>query len=940
MDAGNFRGVLEGVATNSAYKFESPLPDRPGFNTQGKAIAIRVNQYKVAQFPQRDIFQYDINIGTGAEARGKVMAIWKSKGVQNELKAKHNGPWLWDGNKIAWSSADIPELRILVNLDAERGREPRGTPDTCYCVIKQTKQVRLAAIDAYLTKKIPFDNSVLEGINFLDHCIRAWPTEQYCAVKRSFFSKGNAQVALDNVIIAQKGVYSSIRLCNPKPSNGPPSTGLAVNVDVANGTFWAAQDVHQAARNFCKDRNRNLDWNVFLNQVKPVSSSSGLTMSDDFKNLRKFGKLKFYAKHRGKSHADQMKQYTIKKLVFDQKYGPGGGNAKNVKFDWKLKNSGNPPKVQNISVYDFFKKQYNIDIQHWQLPLIETARDGYFPMELCTLVANQKYQYKLSPDQTAAMIKFAVTRPKQRLESINHGVGMLKWHQDPYLNYFGVKVDPNMTITNARLLQNPEISYQGSKVNPGTQGRWDLRGKKFLLPNLEPLKSWGVIIVGNNTVDEPTVRNFLNVFIQTYTGHGGKVANRNPHIYTQPQGMDLGEAVAAGRQAIGNAAAGMPQIILFVLPGRDSFMYERLKKSMECRFAMFSQMMNIAHVRKAQPQYCSNVCMKLNAKLGGTTCKIISGPSPAALPFPRPTMIIGADVSHASPGSQQASMAAMTMSFDTIACRYAAAVQTNGHRVEMITKTNIEGMLGFLFPEWVKQVGKGALPQHIYYFRDGVSEGQYAHVLDQEVAHIKEFIASRYPQAAAIKFTITVCSKRHHIRFFPKEGDNMAADKNANSLPGTLVERDVTHPFEYDFYLSSHSAIQGTARPVHYHVLKDEAQTPPNEFQAMIYKHCYQYMRSTTPVSLFPAVYYAHLASNRARAHEGSAASSGPRGGQKFEEQQQDDAQRRAAGHSTMGGSSRSGDNTSEARPLLPMGELESADRERVIRLRTGMWYI
>jgi hypothetical protein len=29
--------------------------------------------------------------------------------------------------------------------------------------------------------------------------------------------------------------------------------------------------------------------------------------------------------------------------------------------------------------------------------------------------------------------------------------------------------------------------------------------------------------------------------------------------------------------------------MFFVLPGRDSFMYERLKKNMECRFAMVSQ---------------------------------------------------------------------------------------------------------------------------------------------------------------------------------------------------------------------------------------------------------------------------------------------------------------------------------------------------------------
>lgn len=63
--------------------------------------------------------------------------------------------------------------------------------------------------------------------------------------------------------------------------------------------------------------------------------------------------------------------------------------------------------------------------------------------------------------------------------------------------------------------------------------------------------------------------------------------------------------------------------------------------------------------------------------------------------------------------------------------------------------------------------------------------------------------------------------------------------------------------FEYDFYLCAHSAIQGTARPVHYHVILDEAGVPPNEFQRMVYQMSYQYMRSTTPVSLckFPFLF-------------------------------------------------------------------------------------
>lgn len=110
-------------------------------------------------------------------------------------------------------------------------------------------------------------------------------------------------------------------------------------------------------------------------------------------------------------------------------------------------------------------------------------------------------------------------------------------------------------------------------------------------------------------------------------------------------------------------------------------------------------------------------------------------------PFSCPTMIIGADVSHAAPGSNGASFAAITMSMDKIAARYAAAVETNGIRVEMIATRNMEDMLKPLIQHWSENVGGGRLPEHVYYFRDGVSEGQYQNVLTQEVADIKRIFA-------------------------------------------------------------------------------------------------------------------------------------------------------------------------------------------------------
>lgn len=104
-------------------------------------------------------------------------------------------------------------------------------------------------------------------------------------------------------------------------------------------------------------------------------------------------------------------------------------------------------------------------------------------------------------------------------------------------------------------------------------------------------------------------------------------------------------------------------------------------------------------------------------------------------------MIIGADVSHAAPGSSEASFAAITVSMDQICARYAAAVEANGFRAEMITSKNIEKMLTPLIEHWKENIGSGRIPDQVYYFRDGVSEGQYDTVLNTEVEAMKQLFS-------------------------------------------------------------------------------------------------------------------------------------------------------------------------------------------------------
>lgn len=285
-------------------------------------------------------------------------------------------------------------------------------------------------------------------------------------------------------------------------------------------------------------------------------------------------------------------------------------------------------------------------------------------------------------------------------------------------------------------------------------------------------------------------------------------------------------------------------------------------------------------------------------------------------------MMIGVDVSHGQHGQQgipQASLAAITMSMDKDCVQYAACCQTNGYRVEVLNRDCVQKTVGSLIEQWCA-INQGA-PQHVFYFRDGVAEGEFDKVLQQEIDEVRNMFIEK-ARGAKPKITVIVGTKRHHIRFFPV--NQADGDKNGNPLPGTIVETEVTHPFHYDFYLCSHFALQGTARPVHYHVLLDEIHMPVDLLQTMIYQQCYQYMRSTTPVSLHPAIYYAHLAAARARAHEDVAASvKDPRN---------------LAEHKAPAPSSRLPTTVLD---LLPIGDKDSGARDDNINFfKRTMWFI
>ena len=223
------------------------------------------------------------------------------------------------------------------------------------------------------------------------------------------------------------------------------------------------------------------------------------------------------------------------------------------------------------------------------------------------------------------MIRFAVTKPPQRRKAIEAGLKKLDWANDPVLKSYGMKINPTMLTTNARILDPPEPLFaKGATAKPSFSGRWDLRGKVFLLPNDRPLKVWGIVVLASQdprpSVSKDQVEAFKKNFISLYRGHGGQIENVSPPIVGGI--LDDAKAIEAAFMAAGNQQNARPQMLLVILSNRSAEVYNRVKKSCDCRYGVMSQCVQGSNVVKNQPQYCSNVLMKFNCKLGGTTSSI------------------------------------------------------------------------------------------------------------------------------------------------------------------------------------------------------------------------------------------------------------------------------------------------------------------------------
>ncbi|KAL1874884.1 hypothetical protein Daus18300_003425 [Diaporthe australafricana] len=328
------------------------------------------------------------------------------------------------------------------------------------------------------------------------------------------------------------------------------------------------------------------------------------------------------------------------------------------------------------------------------------------------------------------------------------------------------------------------------------------------------------------------------------------------------------------RVMYGNKSAMKLNLLYVILPVKHTALYNRVKHICDVKLGV----RNICSVgnklveSNGRPQYFGNVGLKFNLK-GGVDNQMVE---PSHLHFfsQGTTMAVGIDVTHPDPNSSNRapSIVAMVASTNKKMGQFPATTSVQARRQEKAD--NLTPMLKWHLSLW-KTEGKNAqFPENILIFRDGVSEGQYQMVRDEELPQIRRACEQVYDSAGQKRprITIVVVTKRHHTRFMPTSADK--ADSNGNRPAGTVTDRGITETRQWDFWLLAHSAIQGQARPAHYFVVHDEifrgaplsqGYTCADTLEDVTQSLHYIFGRCTRSVSYCTPAYYADLACDRAR---------------------------------------------------------------------------
>ncbi|WWC86242.1 uncharacterized protein L201_001115 [Kwoniella dendrophila CBS 6074] len=858
---------LEKLALTSFYV-------RPGYGQEGRSLTVLSNFFQVRATDKRAkvIYHYDVDIEpikkrdeNAKKPKGLLRAVWE------QFCLEQGGPYVdgltasaYDGRRNAFTPNKLPiaeglsqtfSVALAPDGIVHRSREGSSSDDEnrrWTLKLKLVAEVDLEYVMEFCRadKKAPSnEEQCLTGLMATNVLMRDFPSKTYAqvgATGNKFFSMAGA-IAIPQGAVVCKGFMQSFRYSN----SGLPM----LNLDVGFSAFLADGPALEVIpkilnRGGLRGRGGRGGRGSFGGPPGQFHDISELTEYEIATVKKTIRGMKFTVTHR-----DSNRLHTVLSLTLQP--------AEQITFEIQSRDGGPGEK---ISVTEYYRQYHSATVTKPRLPCIQYGKKAFIPLEFVKFAQwNSLPPTKLSADQTAEMIKVSAIKPGERAAQVRQWRQELAHEKQSKIAAWGLQVNKRMVELQARILPPPRVFYANGVSTKPDDGGWNLRGKKFFRNGKKPLIAWSVISFDRWT-EQDEMHRYITYLCQVLEAHGVDIATKQPDCFgpVDPRERDaIPKALQRAAQAAYRKGKCAPQLICCVLPGRDAWLYEKIKKSSfnDLKGPVPTQCMQAAKIRSPRgiDAYTGNLVMKIQNKLGGLPHQIPISELPGMIAGR--TMLLGGDLGlpPIKAGNESVPTVACTIATYNAACdTYSAQIRLQEGRAEIISD------LSSMIEEHLKIFHKhnGEYPERILIFRDGISEGQYAAALHYEHNAILQ-ACRRLDRNYRPRLLMCICAKKHNTRFFGVHDQDV--DRSGNLPSGLVVDRSVTHPYAFDFFLQAHAGRVGTARPTHYICLLDELAITPDQLQQLVHALCHSFTRCTKSVSLVPVCYIADLVCQKAR---------------------------------------------------------------------------
>eukprot|EP01053_Blabericola_migrator_P003001 Blabericola_migrator_1__3000@NODE_186_length_11793_cov_118_761556_g161_i0_p1_GENE_NODE_186_length_11793_cov_118_761556_g161_i0NODE_186_length_11793_cov_118_761556_g161_i0_p1_ORF_typecomplete_len988_score173_67Piwi/PF02171_17/7_5e64PAZ/PF02170_22/3_2e12PAZ/PF02170_22/3_2e03ArgoMid/PF16487_5/1_1e062Hacid_dh/PF00389_30/0_11_NODE_186_length_11793_cov_118_761556_g161_i0864311606 len=541
-----------------------------------------------------------------------------------------------------------------------------------------------------------------------------------------------------------------------------------------------------------------------------------------------------------------------------------------------------PKNGREVSVAEYMFKQWGLKLNFPNAPLVLLAPEKkriLMPFELLSLGDHQKMKGTLTDKLRAIQCQRMVMPPQQRLRAIKDLVTD-NWGNNDIFKFFNLNLNLDLVIIRSIVLEPPRIRYVSEQVaDPAANnrdGEWDVRPETQFFQG-QSVGRWAYVHCVRGMKQEAQ-RCWAELAM--WASRLGMRLQDQPCIvldYKNPDAYDPRALPIKRDEFMRMSSELRNQGLEFILVGIDAKpspdrqmgkeLLDRICVSSFCNLRTFT--------KKSSNAYFYNFLSKVNAKCQGINhvtaqVKINNTASAYDLFALRNlhTCVMGADVTH--PSAQQRdgaflppSYAALVGSFDPHGVQFLHSVRAQPAGSDMIVY--FKEMLCEVLNRRSHCIQK-PWPTTIVYLRDGVSDGDLDNLIQAELSLFAvAYQENGLPPPKLLCFSI---KKRHETRLFPKNAMNDSQNLPAGSV---VVDSLVSFLPWPNFYLLSHRAIKGTARPAKYVVVRDDLRDfnprlrdqPQSEYimhqAALCFEFCHQYCRCPKSISIPAAVQYAHL---------------------------------------------------------------------------------